>query len=69
MTDKQRDVLIGIDAGTSVIKAVAFDLHQGKIIASSSTIPAPSIRWATPTISNMTTCQPPRMVWKMPRPA
>ena len=26
MTDKQRDVLIGIDAGTSVIKAVGFDL-------------------------------------------
>ena len=30
-----RDILIGIDAGTSVIKAVAFDLSGGQIAAAS----------------------------------
>lgn len=35
MTDTQRDVLIGIDAGTSVIKAVGFDLAGRQLGAAS----------------------------------
>ena len=35
MADVGQDILIGIDAGTSVIKAVAFDLGGRQIAASS----------------------------------
>ncbi len=47
---ERKDILIGIDAGTSVIKAVAFDLG-GRQIAVASALACALFRFATASLA------------------